>query len=134
VTTSSLRTFRACARRYYYRYELGYRPLIVSDALRFGTLFHKGLEVWWQTVDLAAAYVVMRAAESDPFERVKAEELLAGYHARWANEPLTVLAVEAQFEAPLVNPQTGAESRTFRLGGRIDAIVRVPETGVHRAA
>lgn len=126
VTTSSMKTFRSCPRKYYLRYELGYRLLITSDAMRFGTLFHKGLEVWWTTTDLGLAIETMRAAESDPFELIKAEELLRGYHARWINEPLTVLAVEAQFEAPLINPTTGAESRTFRLAGKIDAIVAAP--------
>lgn len=122
VTMSSMKTFRSCPRKYYYRYELGYRPVDVSDALRFGTLFHKGLEVWWKTVDLAAAFTAM-AGEADAFERVKAEELLCGYDARWRDEPLTVVAVEAEFVAPLVNPATGAESKTFQLGGKIDAIV-----------
>lgn len=122
VTTSSMKTFRSCPRKYYYRYELGYRPLAVTDALRFGTLFHKGLEVWWQTVDLEQAFAAM-AGEADAFERIKAEELLRGYHVRWANEPLTVRAVEAEFVAPLVNPKTGAASQTWMLGGKIDAIV-----------
>lgn len=123
VTTSSMKTFRSCPRKYYYRYELGYRTLITSDNLRFGTLFHKGLEVWWTTLDLEKAFEVMRAAEADPFERVKAVELLRGYDARWRNEPLNVLAVEAEFVAPVVNPETGALSKTWQLGGKLDAIV-----------
>jgi PD-(D/E)XK nuclease superfamily len=60
----------------------------------------------------------------DPFELVRAQEMLRGYTARWFNEPYEVLAIEAEFEAPLVNPETGAESRTFALGGKLDCVVR----------
>lgn len=77
---------------------------------------------------LNLAISAMRAAESDPFELVKAEELLRGYHFRWSEEPYEVLAVECEFTAPLVNPATGAESRTYVRGGKIDCMVR-DETG-----
>ena len=60
---------------------------------------------------------------SDPFELVRAEEMLRGYSARWFDEKLKVLAVEAEYDADLTNPESGAASRTFRLGGKIDAIV-----------
>lgn len=61
---------------------------------------------------------------ADPFELARAEELMRGYSARWFDEPLTVLAVEVEFDADLVNPETDAPSRTFRLGGKLDVIVR----------
>jgi PD-(D/E)XK nuclease superfamily len=60
---------------------------------------------------------------SDPFELARAEEMMRGYSARWCDEPLTVLAVEAEFVADLLNPDTGSPSRTFQLGGKIDVIV-----------
>lgn len=128
LSASALRTFRSCPRAYQFRYEMRRRPIQKSDALRFGTLFHHGLEAWWKTADIGAAFAAM-AGEADPFERVRAEELMRGYHARWINERIDVLAVEAEFEMPLVNPETGAESRTWRFAGKIDAIARV-----HRAA
>lgn len=126
VTSSSMRTFRRCAREYRIAYVDGVTSRERADALRFGTLIHKGLETWWKTVDLEASLAAMTGAV-DAFEQAKAEELLRGYHFRWWNEPLEVVAVEAQFSAPLVNPATGAPSKTFELGGRIDAIARVVE-------
>lgn len=126
LSTSAMKTFRACPRRYYMRYERRIRSLAVSDALRFGRLFHLGLEVWWQTLDVDAALVRMAAAESDPYELAKARALLRSYVARWGNEPLTVVGVETEFVAPLVNPRTGAASKTWELGGRIDALVLEP--------
>ena len=132
LSASSMRTYRACPRRYYYAYELKRRALADHDALRFGTLMHRGLEVWWTTVDLEKALAAMRASYSglniDQLDAIKAEQLMIGYHVRWKDEPLEVLAVEQQFVAPLVNPKTGAESKTWELGGKIDAIVRAPES------
>jgi hypothetical protein len=61
---------------------------------------------------------------ADPFDLARAEAMLRGYDARWGTEPYEVLAVEAEFRAPLVNPETGAASRTWQRGGKIDAIAR----------
>jgi len=75
------------------------------------------------TEALEAALQAMQG-ESDPYERIKAEELLRGYHCRWGAQELRVLAVEVQFSTPLVNPETGAASRTFVSGGKIDAMAQ----------
>jgi hypothetical protein len=50
--------------------------------------------------------------------------MIRGYHARWSGDALEVVAIEREFVAPLVNPTTGAASRTFCLAGKLDAIVR----------
>jgi hypothetical protein len=60
----------------------------------------------------------------DPFERVRAEEMLRGYHYRWSGEDLEPLAVEVEFRTPLINPATGAQSKTYDLGGKLDVVVR----------
>jgi len=61
---------------------------------------------------------------TDPFDIARAEEMIRGYSARWYDEPLDYLAVEVEAEGPLVNPETGAASRTFALGGKLDGLVR----------
>jgi hypothetical protein len=66
---------------------------------------------------------------TDGFELARAEEMLRGYSARWYDEPLDVLGVELEFDVPLVNPETGADSRTFRRGGKIDVLVRRRDDG-----
>lgn len=66
---------------------------------------------------------------TDPFDLARATVMLAGYDARWGAEPYEVLAVEAEFRATLRNPTTGAASRTWTLGGKLDAIVRDPRNG-----
>lgn len=67
---------------------------------------------------------MMASPGTDPFDLARAEVMLRGYHARWSDEHYEVVAVEAEFRAPLVNPETGAASRTWTLGGRLDVIVR----------
>lgn len=61
---------------------------------------------------------------SDLYEVARAEVMLRGYHERWRDEPYQVLAVEQEFCAPLINPDSGWPSRTWQLAGKIDALVR----------
>lgn len=124
LSNSAMSAYRACPRKYKYSYVERRRPIVTPHALTFGTLIHAGLEVWWSSVDLGATLAAVQGAP-DPFDVVRAEELLRGYHARWADEPIHVLAVEKSFVAPLLNPDTGAASRTFELAGKCDAIAEV---------
>ena len=47
ISNSEMKTFRACRRLHHLQYDLLYRLAVTPDALRFGTLFHHGLEAWW---------------------------------------------------------------------------------------
>ena len=129
LSTSSANTYRACQKRYFYENEMRRRLMVRAHALRFGTLFHCGLEAWWKTVSLDAALeAIVRASteaesEVDQVDLVCAEELMGGYHFRWKDEPMTVLGVEVEYHAPLVNPATGRSSRTWIRGGKMDAVI-----------
>lgn len=127
LTNSAMSTYRSCARRYLYAYVLQRRPVQRAKALTFGTVMHHGLEAWWRTVDLEQAIAAIRAHADDltVYELVTAECLMRGYHVRWRHEPITVLDVERSFIAPLLNPDTGAASRSFELAGKCDAIAEV---------
>lgn len=136
LTQSRLASARACQRLHHLKYELGYRAIVELGGRKFGTLVHKGLEALWRArMAKASAEDALNAAlaavqgEADPFERVKAEVLLAGYSARWPDTDYEVLAVEAQFTSELRNPATGAASRTWVLAGKIDVVVREIATG-----
>lgn len=136
LTNSALACFRRCPREYQFRYVMLRRPRVASEALRFGTFFHLGLNAWWdaanvtpeerygRAIETVRARAASREEDSDPFELVKAEELLLGYTARWSDEDYETLAVERAFSMPLVNPATGAASRTFCVEGKIDVVVR----------
>jgi hypothetical protein len=136
LTASRLKTARACQRLHLFEYVQGYRPAADAGAMRFGTLCHAGLEAWLRAADLQpddrlAAMLSALAVESDPFDRARAEALLTGYHLRWIDEPMRVLAVETVFNTELRNPETGRASRTWRVGGKLDGVIEVDlEEGV----
>lgn len=143
LTPTSQSTFRRCDRLYHLTFDLGYRPLSVATSLRFGRMIHDGLEAWWRAIQtqhagegfpteqdvhdaaLRALHASDDTREADPFDLVKAEELLFGYHVRWYEETRTSLRVthvEATFRGPLENPETHGISKTFWLAGKIDAL------------
>lgn len=66
---------------------------------------------------------------SDPFEAARLRAMVLAYHLRWRRLPqgttMTVLAVEREFRAPLVNPIDGQVSKSYERGGKIDAIVEI---------
>lgn len=137
LTSSRLKTARRCLREHHYTYELGYRPAVVPEAMAFGSLIHRALEAWWLAAQaeqrgedtigrLDAALVQIAAEVADPYVVARARGLMAAYEARWADdlEFLEVLHVEVPFEIDVINPATGAASRTWRMAGRLDGIVR----------
>lgn len=135
LTNSRVRAFKLCARLHHYEYELGYRPVVDAEELAFGDLCHDGLEAWWNAKKrgaaadawLVSAFEALRAKPNvDPFDLVRADVMLAGYHTRWSGEQFDVLGVEQRFETALINPETGHPSRTWRLGGKLDVLVRKP--------
>lgn len=77
-------------------------------------------------------YGVAEDAELNPYDLVRATELMRGYDARWRGEMsvdggpgIVVVAVEAEFFGPLINPETNRPSRTYSLGGKIDVVVNI---------
>jgi hypothetical protein len=129
LTNSRAKSFRRCARHHLYAYEQGVRPVTKAGPLKFGAWFHLMLEAWWDaaTDQLGVALAVLEdphADELDAFDRVRAQELMLGYDARWGDEPLMVERVEAQFECELRNPETRRPSQTWMLAGKIDAIAK----------
>jgi len=128
LTPTRLKTYRRCAREHHFEYELGVRAIAETDAIRFGRLMHDAVAAWWSapTNRLEAALAKLEAAASsaDAYEIAKARALMKGYDARWSDQPFEVLAVNAEFRAPVVNPETDAHSKTWVLGGKINAIVR----------
>jgi hypothetical protein len=56
--------------------------------------------------------------------RAKCRALLRGYDKRWGNALFQPIAVEKFYKAPLINPDTQKPSRTYRLAGKIDALLQ----------
>ena len=135
LTNSRRNSFGTCHRKHYFEYELGRRPITDAESLRFGSLAHAGLELWflslWRGADVALSEAMAAIEANAPKEKADsyaiatARAMLECYSERWGGDDVEVLAVEQHFEIPLVNPDTNGQSRTFRLSGKIDAIVRV---------
>jgi hypothetical protein len=126
LTNSRAKSFRRCARHHLNSYVLGYRPVEKAEPLHFGSVFHLMLTAWWMAsgeARLTAALTEPGLSELGEIDRIRAEELMLAYDARWSEEPLVAQRVEVQFEAALTNPATKAASRTWTIGGKIDAIV-----------
>lgn len=124
LTSSSGRSYRSCARKYYFANEIGLRARETEGPRRSGKIIHLGLEAWLKSgMDLEAALAAMKG-DSYTHESAKCGAMIRGYHARWSGEPLEVLEVEKEFVTELRNPETGAASRTFARAGKLDAIVR----------
>jgi len=131
LLTNSRRTcFLSCPRKHYFMYELGRRPVSESRALVFGTMFHRALELWWLgaagNVDGVIELVIGAKDTSEPDHYMVAQlrALLDGYHAAYAKDRANYseVAAEQGYIAPLINPETGKESRTWQLAGKIDAV------------
>jgi hypothetical protein len=141
-TNSEIKTWRTCGRKHFYSYQLGYRTTDRSAPLELGDLVHVGLEAWLFAVQCkniegaydAAADAIEKHVERlnatpkrppvDELLRVQAEELLLGYHCRWADEPIEVLAIEKEFVVDVLDPVFG-EPLGIKLSGKLDGVVRV---------
>jgi hypothetical protein len=133
LTSSKMGTFMTCPQKHDYQHVKGRVPLKTGEALSFGRLWHKCMEAWWSTshngksTQQRLVYAEEQFAldsSIDPFEREKLRMMLAGYTARWGEEPIETVAVELPFKMPLCDPDTGDESEFFCIEGTIDKIVR----------
>jgi hypothetical protein len=125
ITQSSLRTYRGCPKKHHLRNNLGIRSTKKPETLRRGTSVHGGVEVLRKTGSLEQAIQGLDQRDLYKFEKEKA--MLVGYYAYWG-PPRGIVAVELEFEIPLINPETGAASRTFSLAGKMDALCLADRT------
>lgn len=93
---------------------MGVRPKKVPEALSFGILIHLALAVWLETRTLPKVIEVL-LIEPDLYVRARATAMMIGYHTRWKDEELEVLAIERLFSSA----QDG-----YMLDGKEDAIVK----------
>ncbi len=131
-TYSMLSLFRNCRKAAEYRYIIGLTPNGKDPNLYFGALIHDCLQLWHQHRDFDAAIALIdracaaRAAdESVQRDWHLARAMMTGYAARYPREEFEIVALEKTFEGPIVNPATGASSRSFTLAGKVDGIVRI---------
>jgi hypothetical protein len=100
------------------------RPHTKSDALVMGELFHKALEWYMPTKNLDRALSVIDRQEFDnEFDKMKLMAMMYGYDLAYKDDGIKVISIEQKFNFPLTNPATGRASRTWKVAGKMDAIV-----------
>jgi len=137
LTHSRQDCFKTCRRRHQFAYEMGLRPTDDAKALRMGGAFHEGIEQLGKDMGLEAACQAVRRKYSKPpifidsyewlMEMETVLRLVCAYQWKWKSQKIEYIAVELQFELPLVNPETNKKTPHWNLGGKIDAIVRLED-------
>jgi len=130
LTNTAKSVYQECPRKYLYMYEQGYKPVRDTEAQSFGKLMHGALELLFKREPSDKIIEWFASQKAEPFEYVKAVELFRGYLVQWMSKQIAVKAIEQEFRLPLLNPATASTSRTFELGGKIDAIVNDGEDAV----
>jgi hypothetical protein len=135
LTYSTLNTFRNCPRKYKNRYLDNLRPRERAEALSFGSVIHTAIELWYRSQDTESRLPDVLAYIDDAFEnRVVdsnlmvqwhlATAMIRGYEERYATEDFEIVEIEKEFVGEIRNPDTGRQSQTFRIAGKVDGIVR----------
>ncbi len=134
LTYSALNTFRNCPRKYKNRYLDSLRPRERPEALSFGSVIHTAIELWYRSSDTESrlrdvlAYIndASKNRAVDPNLMIQwhlATAMIRGYAERYATEEFEVVEVEKEFVGEIRNPDTGRQSQTFRIAGKVDGIV-----------
>lgn len=146
LTNSRAKAYRRCPRYHRNRYEELRSPAVDAQPLRFGKLIDRGVQAWDQwTIDGGERFDNERLPNAiasmstlidtvDPYDYAAAVALLTGYHVRWLYEAVEPVLTQHRFTLPLINPDTGHASRTWRVSGVWDGLVivdREPATDGH---
>ena len=138
LTYSALSTYRQCPMRYNLRYEKNLIPVNTDEKLFFGIVVHRALEAWHavagdfelrKNLVLSKIDETCKGWESDQeIRRIRllATEMILGYMDHYRRDDFEIVASEYEFNGQIVNPQTGAKSKTFAIKGKVDGIVRTP--------
>lgn len=123
ITHSRMACFRACPRKHYLRYELGLTAITDDMPRRVGSSFHALLEA----ADKGEPTTIDLSTLDDPY---MVEMTMAMFHGHLqyqgaAEDGISVVASELEFDLPLVNPDTGYPSLHWRFAGKIDRIVQL---------
>ena len=135
VTFSMLKTLRNCQRKCKFRYFEGLIPRERNENLWFGSLIHECLELHYRNEnweDFIDESTMNRDADPDKKRMWHyAHAMMKAYAAKFLTEPFVFFAedfygppaIEKKFEVPIVNPSTGAKSRSFMLKGKVDGVI-----------
>lgn len=128
-------TFRNCRRRAYWRYVEGLKSVDRAPALVQGDLVHRALAAIYETGGTAYAFVdVLDEFFTDAAGDAGMQQyghialaMMEAYVDHYPREEFEVIAIEKPFVGEITNPFTGAKSRSFLMGGKVDGLVRTSD-------
>lgn len=127
LTHSALSAFKRCRRAYKYSYIDLLRPMSEKKYFLFGTAGHEAINIMeTQSLDRAIAFCE-DARGLDPYERKTLAALVRGHEWHYAKDRVMPAIREEAFTRPIYNPATGATSKTFLAGGKVDGLVSLPD-------
>jgi len=124
--------FRDCRKKAFWRFVERLEPLDLGWNLGFHGLFVKCLALWHesknlrQVLDHVDAECVAR--DGDPDEQRAwhlASAMMTGYARHYADGELDVIAIDKPCLSDIVNPATGAKSRSFAFAARLGRVIRI---------
>ena len=131
LTTSQVKCFKTCRKRYELEYVEMLKPIETPKALEIGTLYHVGLEhllsglsmdaVKVCLIELQEANALHKGIDFDPMNAYIAAEMCRAWNRDSGWQNWKILHVEKSFEV-----STGYAKR---LLGKIDGVCIRPETG-----
>src|SRR5690606_11288211 len=97
-----------------------------------GSIIHECLQAWHQRRDIEEVQGLIGRLcpehlqdESQRRDWHLATAMMKAYARHYATDDFEIVALEKNFEGPIINPATGAASRSFVLAGKVDGIVRI---------
>ena len=134
ITNSSISTFKACRQKYYFAYEMGWRPDKEKSVLRIGSMVHEGLDQLAKGADLldvldnlTAEYATANDDyETLAFESVTVQELVRGYAMAWSESQIRIIESEKEFCLPIIN-ENGNPMTAFKQAGKRDRLCELPD-------
>jgi hypothetical protein len=131
-TYSMWSLFRNCRKAAELRYLQHLVPLERDRNLHFGSIIHECLQAWHQRRDFEEILALIDRLcpehlqdENQRRDWHLATALMKAYARRYACDNFEIVALEKNFEGPIINPATGAASRSFVLAGKVDGVVRI---------
>lgn len=125
-TTSMVKTFKQCRKKYELEYIEGLKPIQTPKALELGTLYHRGIELLLGGADISTIGEQLNSeqqcrcletgADFDPFSVGVALEMIKAFYRESGYQTWQLSKVEEKFEV-----STGYGKR---LIGKIDAVIR----------
>lgn len=121
LTYSALASFRACPKRYEWRFIKQIDILKKPDALTLGSAVHSLLEGFYRKES-----VLMPSNLTEKNQAVL-DGIADNYCFLFASDldDFEMLGIEMGIEGPIVNPSSGKSSRRFWFAGKADGLIRL---------